>query len=259
MSLCTNSGVFGKVYSSCSNQHRWSTVDCFSMWTFWSKMKVLLLSLSHHSAPLFSPPQSSRSLTRPTCSTPCAPPPTTTLCCVSAGGATGDTLAPLPAWELNPRTAAPSETRPRRCPEFNGTFQELLRLFQQLRVSPRESWKHEQWSHVSKQAQEWHQEETDPKNNPALENQLLDFIFISHIWFHKHLCEPQVKQMFPLVCTALVTLWIIGPPRLSSEGAGQSFSRTLGTSSLRRRCGSSGFFSPTRTDESPRLRTNLSD
>lgn len=119
----TSSGVLGKLYSCCNNRHHCSTVDCFSMWTFWSKMKSFM---ALPSAPQSPPPQSSRSLTRPTCSTPCAPPPTMTLCCVSAGGATGDTLAPLPAWELNPRTTTPSETGPQPRPEFNGTFQEPL-------------------------------------------------------------------------------------------------------------------------------------
>lgn len=53
--------------------------------------------------------QSSRSRIKPTCFTLCVPPPTMTLCSVSDGEATGDVLAPLPALEMQPRPALPSE------------------------------------------------------------------------------------------------------------------------------------------------------
>ena len=58
-------------------------------------------------------PQSSRSPTKPMCSTPCAPLPTMTLSCASTGGATGDMLALLSAPELRPRVAKPSDELPR--------------------------------------------------------------------------------------------------------------------------------------------------
>lgn len=125
--ICTSSGLLGKVYSSCSNKYCWSTVDCVF---FPCELLNSFMAVSDSPTRLFSPPQSSRSPTRPTCFTPCAPPPTTTLCYVSAGGAKGDTLASLPAWERNRRTAMPSEALPQRGPQFNRTVQEPPRLFQ---------------------------------------------------------------------------------------------------------------------------------
>lgn len=203
-------------------------------------------------ASLFCPPQSSRSLTRPTCFTPCAPPPTTTLCCVSAGGATGDTLAPLPAWDRNRRTATPSEARPRHGLRFSGTAEEPPRLLWPLRVSPRESRRHERRSHMW--AEEWHQEETDGK---TMQPWWINFgIFSSSPKYGSTNISVTRKSDKCFHSFALVTLWIIGLCRLSRA----EFHEDAGIRRPSRRSfGSSGFLSPSSTAEWLRLRTNLSD